>query len=148
MNLLLKKWKNQQSTKLDHQPDGIIIDGEYRVMAQRKKPQTEHVSDSSEADNTDRRVCHLSRSDFNSFIRFIRNGSVESIKQVRTETFNALKRLGVKRDLTKAPTKTPNGSDQSDVGTLIKFLRGIEPTSETAIIQLIVLDAAACQRTT
>ena len=115
-------------------------------MAERKKPQTDFVEDSSQADNSDLRVKTLSKNDFNNVIRFLKTAPLESIKQVRTETYNNLKRLQVKRDLDACPGGIPKGSDQVDTGTLIAWLRGVEKQYEKAVAQVIAIDACCCKR--
>lgn len=142
MNKLVENWK---VCKDDLQPDGITIDGDH-IMAERKNPQTEYVEDSSAADDTDLRQTHLPKKHFNTYVRFVKSAPIDSVKQVRTETYNNLKRLGVKRDLTKAPGGVPKGSDQVDVGTLVRFLRSIDSSHTKAVEQLIALDAACCKR--
>lgn len=144
MNQIVDNWK---VSKEDYLPDGLEIHGEKRIMAVRKKPQTEYVPDSSCADDTDLRLCHLSKKDFSTYIRFIKTTGLENVKLVRTETFNALKRVQAKRDVEACPAGIPSGSDQADVGTLVRWLRSVEKTHEKAIRQLIMLDAACCQRT-
>lgn len=143
MNHYVKNWTVSREDSI---PDSIQIDGENRVMAQRKKPQTEFVKDSSSADGTNKRLTHLSKNHFNNVVRFVKTAELEAVKQLRSETYNNLKRLNLKRDLSACPVGIPKGSDQVDVGTLIRFLRGIEETHEKAVQQLIALDAACCKR--
>ena len=145
MNQITDTWKPSQP---DYLPDGLQLDGEHRTMAPRKKPVTEPQMDSSQADTTEKWEHHLSKNEFNNVIRFIKNAPIVSINQLRTETWNNMKRLQVKRNLAKAPSGVPKGSDQVDIGTLITHLRSIQPTksNEKAVEQLIAIDAALCKR--
>lgn len=115
-------------------------------MAERKKPQTDFVEDSSAADDTVLAEKELQKGHFNNVLRFVKSAPLESVRPVRTETYNALKRLQVSRDFSKAKSGIPKGSDQVDVGTLVKWLRSIEKPNEKAIEQLVILDAVCCGR--
>lgn len=146
MNRIVDSWK---VAKEDELPDGLTIDGVHFKMAERKKPETEPQLSKDElkhqsSTNADRTATHLSKKHFNNVIRYIKLTNIDTVKQIRTETWNNLKRLQVKRDLSKAPSGVPKGSDQVDVGTLVSFLRGIEKTHEKAVQQLLAIDAA-CQ---
>lgn len=120
-------------------------------MATRKKPET-NPSPTKDEKKTQKTINqnlnqdHLSKADFNSVVRCLKTASIDSVKQVRTETYTALKRLQVKRDLSKAVKGVPKGSDQFDVGSLVNWIRKVLPEQTKAVEQVIALDAVCCKR--
>ncbi len=91
-------------------------------------------------------VRHMTKPNFFSTLRQVLKSNSEKIKQVRTASFQNLKRLGVKRDLTKAVTEIPEGSDQLNVGSLVDWMAKIQPGDDRAINQLVVIDATCVKR--
>ena len=63
----------------------------------------------------------LPKNQFDTVIRQLKLASIDKVKQIKTGSFNTLRRLGVKRDVSKAVAGVPNGSDNLDVGQLEKF---------------------------
>ncbi len=79
-------------------------------------------------------------------IRLIKMASLDHVKHLRTATWNNLKRLELKRDLRLARKKTPKGSDQYDLGSIITWMDHIPKTDQKAVKQLLVIDATCCRR--
>ena len=90
---------------------------------------------------------HLLKNHFNNIIRVIRKSEVERVMVLRTATYNALKALKVKRDTSKAVSKLPPGSDQTDLMSVIRWIDKIAPGDTEAIQQLVRIDATAVVRT-
>ena len=101
----------------------------------------------AERKNTNKNIS-LTKDQFNSVITLALECPLERVLQVRTGTFNALKRLDVKRDTSKAITKNPHGSTQHDVGSLLEWLTKVLPGDRKAIKQIVALDATCCSRGT
>lgn len=83
----------------------------------------------------------------NNVIRVILRSEPERVKILRTATYLALIRLGVKRDMTKAVAKTPAGSDQCDFQSIIVWLNKVQPGDTLAVAQVVQIDATAVSRT-
>ena len=88
----------------------------------------------------------LSAGGLNTLIRAIHRADYERVQWIRTATYEALKRLGVPRDKSKAVAKIPNGSDQCDLGSLKIWLDKVTPVDKPAIGQIVLLDATAVAR--
>ena len=89
---------------------------------------------------------HLPPNHLNNVIRVIKTASLDKVGGIRTATFLALKRLGVKRQKAKAVKKIPYGSDQVDIGSFVTWLNKVQPGDKKAVNQVIVIDATACRR--
>lgn len=159
MNKAVKSWNNsvQKINSVSESPDKIEIEGqkiqveEIDEMSERKSPHTEAILDNSavKADpNTEKskEVIQLSKSHFNNVVRFIQRSSIDRVHAVRTSTHRNMKRLKLKRNLSKAVKGIPKGSDQADGGTLKTWMEKITDKDKKAIKQLIVLDATCCAR--
>jgi hypothetical protein len=83
----------------------------------------------------------------NTIIRLIHRAGTEQVLVLQAATLNTLQRLKVKRDISKAVAKTPEGSDQIDLGSVIVWLNKIERKDAAAIAQLVVIDATCVART-
>ena len=84
---------------------------------------------------------------FDSMIRQIKRNSVDRVAVMRTATYEALKKLGVARDMTKAVTgPAPKGSDQGDTQTFVKWTLKIVADDSLAVEQLVAIDATATAR--
>ena len=92
-------------------------------------------------------VVILTKRQFANAVRMIKNCRPDTAKQFRQATFTALKRLGVKRDPTKAVNGVPSGSDTFDARWLSDWSEKIQPEHKRAIRQLIALDATVVART-
>lgn len=112
--------------------DTVDIDGENRTMAERGRLPDE--------------VIELSRGHFNNVIRLIARLPLTEVGMIRTLTYNSLKRIGVKRDLTKAILGVPRGSSQTDVNSIRQWMDKIRATDKRAVKQLIAIDATVCAR--
>ena len=88
----------------------------------------------------------LPKNQLNNIFRLLLNGQIDRVQQLRHVTFGLLKKLDIKRDLSKAITKPPKGSDQVDVGSIITWLNKITVTDKLAVKQLVAIDATACKR--
>lgn len=85
---------------------------------------------------------------FWSVIRVVKNGSITNAVQLRAVTWETLKRLGAKRDLTKAVKGVPKGSDQVNIGAIVEWLRRVPATDADAVKQVVQLDATCTVRVT
>jgi hypothetical protein len=83
---------------------------------------------------------------FNNVIRLLHRADRERVLWVRHVTFTHLRRLGVKRDPTKAVAKMPAGSDQCDTGSIRDWCIKLKSCDTEAIKQLVAIDATACLR--
>jgi hypothetical protein len=90
----------------------------------------------------------LDKDIFNNIIRAVKKGQLDRAKQIRTLTFLKLKELGLNRNASKAVDKTPAGSDQIDVGSVVAWVQKIQADDAKAVGQLITLDATAHKRVT
>jgi len=88
----------------------------------------------------------LAKRQFNDIIRAIKIGDLGRAKGLRTVTFHALRRLGVRRDITKAVRGIPKGSDQFDGGSIVAWINKVQPQHKDAIEQLISIDATLVQK--
>jgi len=91
-------------------------------------------------------VAKMPTSHFNTVIRMLKRAESDRVKQVRMASFRNLKRLGVKRDVSKAVVKLPKGSDQVDVGSVVTWMDKIKPENKSAIRQLVAMDATSVRR--
>lgn len=83
----------------------------------------------------------------NNVIRMILNGRTSDAEQIRNATYNALRRIGAKRDKTKAVSSAPDGSDQVDVRSVVVWAGNVQSGYKKAIRQLVTIDATAVSRT-
>lgn len=89
----------------------------------------------------------LPKQDFNTYLRWVQTGDIDRVLFIRNITFDALKKLGVSRDLSKAVTGGIRaGSDQFDGGTFTAWVNSIQPEQKRAVWQLQALDATAVKR--
>ena len=91
-------------------------------------------------------VAKMPTSHFDTVIRMLKRAESDRVKQVRMASFRNLKRLGVKRDVSKAVVKLPTGSDQVDVGSVVTWMDKIKPENKSAIRQLVAMDATSVRR--
>ncbi len=89
---------------------------------------------------------HLPDNHFNTVIRVVKMSSLDVVKEIKTATFFALKRLGAKRRVVNAKRKIPAGSDQIDIGSFITWMNKVQVGDEKAIEQIVAIDATACRR--
>ncbi len=127
MKNLVKQWKAYEARPKYDGPDALIIDGEKLHFEEKNMPV----------------LVELNKAQYNKIIRMVKQAGVERLKFVRTATYVALKRLGIKRDLTKAAKKTPHGSEQHNTGDLVTWLARVSPTDTKAIRQIMAIDATA-----
>lgn len=83
---------------------------------------------------------------FNNIIRLVRRGSAEQVAQIRQITFDTLKRLGAPREAERAVAKTPAGSDQVDMGSIVSWMQNVSADDWDSIRQVIAIDATAVDR--
>ena len=88
----------------------------------------------------------LQKHQYNNIIRLARRADIGTVNQLRHVTFHKLSALGAKRDLSKAVTHTPKGSDQVDVRSVLEWIDKIQPDHKRAIWQLIAFDATLVSR--
>jgi len=115
-------------------------------MAVRKNPQVTPVLDNSSTEKEAQQVVALDKQKFANVIRWINTGPVDRARSIREGSFRALKRLGVSRNMNKAQSDVPDGSDQVSVGTILAWMKRIESGHRKAIRQLVAIDATCVAR--
>ena len=94
---------------------------------------------------------------FSSIIRLIKRSRLDRVEQIRHATYETLRNLGVKRDLSKVVNRTPTGSDQGDVSSILAWIKKIREPAEgadkstvkdfrQAVKQVVAIDATAVAR--
>ncbi len=136
MNRIVDAW-NRSQRRRPVGPDSISIDGEERFFEEKK------MADGVEF--------ALTKQVFAKYVRMAKSLGLEKVREVRTITWEALKRLGVKRDLSKAVKGVPKGSDQLNVSNVILWLRSVpregeDKYSKKAVRQVVALDATLHNR--
>ena len=106
----------------------------------KKEPELEVPHDVSSRQHA------MSKQGFNNVIRLCKTASLDRVAQLRQSTFVNLKRLGVKRDSSKAVAGVPNGSDQHDLMSLFVWAANIRAEDKDAIKQLVAIDATCVAR--
>lgn len=92
-------------------------------------------------------MAELPKNQYRNVIRFLSEASLSNVLELKTITYINLKRLGVKRNLTKAiKFNSRRGSVQVDVGSIRNWLRLVTTKDKKAIAQLVAIDATACSR--
>ena len=87
---------------------------------------------------------------FNTVIRNIKQISIANVNFLRYHTFHTLKRLRVRRNLTKAITGIPDGSDHLNMQNIVVWMnKSAARTDQTelAVAQIVAIDATCCNRT-
>lgn len=149
MNSLVRSWRRSiQRPKYDG-PDAVTVDGEKVVVDMPKQ----------------KRSTPLNRTHFDNTITMIKSSPLDRVLQMKTVTYNALKRLGEKRDTSMVVDKNPKGSTQFDTGSFIAWVNGVLPVPKKpgkgaaddvrqayrdamqCIDQLLAIDATLCDRT-
>lgn len=151
MNRIVETWNRSQQPEYNG-PDSVKIDGqeiqleENEEMAVRKKPHTEAILDNTPMEKS-KIIKELPKNQFDSIILSIKRATLPRVHEIRTITFNTLKRLKVKRDKTKAVNKLPKkGSHQVDVGSFKNWTDKITNIDKESVRQLIVIDATCVAR--
>ena len=149
MNQFVDSWNRSQEREYKG-PDSVTMDGEKFLLEE-----SEMVDKPFEA------FVALSMSDYNlsSLVRQIKNVGIGRVKVLKTITFSNLKRLGLKRDKSKAVAGIPKGSDQDNFQSFAvwcskltseKFTKKDEKNREEdrkkALAQLVTIDATAAAR--
>lgn len=114
-------------------PDSVQIDDELLVLS-KEKPM-------ADIDPT------LSKANFRSLIRLVMMQSLENVTFLQAQTHQALKRLGVKRDVTKAAKRVPRGSDQINMSGVLHWLNNVPKDNPDAVAQVVAVDATCVRRT-
>ena len=125
----VNKWRVQKKPVYDG-PDALVIDGIKLQFEEKNMPV----------------LVELNKAQYNKTIRMVKQAGIDRLKFVRTATYVALKRLGVKRDLTKAAKKTPYGSEQYNTGNLVAWLARVSSSDKKAVKQIVAIDATAVAR--
>lgn len=115
-------------------------------MASRKSPQTDPVNDNSAGEESVKTSKALPENQLVANTNMILERSREEASTIRALTFSKLEDLGVKRQLKKAASFDDRHSVNGDVGSLISWIRKIEPEDDDCIEQLVIIDATCCKR--
>jgi hypothetical protein len=130
MNQTVRAWNNHLERSGPDMPDAVNVDG-GKIYLKEIEP-----------------MAALPKNHFQSVVRLILRSQPERVMVLRTATHEALKRLGAKRDLSKAWTKVPKGgSDQGDMMSIITWLKSVDKSDAEAVAQVVSLDATAVSRT-
>ena len=78
---------------------------------------------------------------FGTFVRFIKNGRVAQIEQLKTEFDKHMRRLRLRVKGTGPVKGMPAGSDQLDLGTMIGWASKVQRPDTEAKAQLVLLVA-------
>lgn len=116
-------------------------------MPQRARKQTEFVSDSSCADDTDLYTHLLGSNDFNRYVKMCFHGTTAAVDQLKQTAAAHLERIGVKPNLSKGISKCPEeASNNYNLQSLYAWMVKLEKSHKKAVGQLIELHATACRR--
>lgn len=130
MNRIVQAWNNHLERSGSDAPDTVNVVGE-KINLKEIEP-----------------MSALPKNHFQSVVRLILRSQPERVLVLRTATHEALKRLGAKRDTSKAWVKMPKGgSDQGDMMSIITWLKGVDKSDVEAVAQVVSLDATAVART-
>lgn len=89
----------------------------------------------------------LPQSQLDNVLRMVHSADRDKVLALRNATFNNMKRLGVRRDRSKAVAKMPNGSDQFDLMSIFVWMAKVAKADKAAVEQIIQIDATAVART-
>jgi hypothetical protein len=130
VNRIVQAWNNHLERSGSDAPDTVNVVGE-KINLKEIEP-----------------MSALPKNHFQSVVRLILRSQPERVLVLRTATHEALKRLGAKRDTSKAWVKMPKGgSDQGDMMSIITWLKGVDKSDVEAVAQVVSLDATAVART-
>jgi hypothetical protein len=93
----------------------------------------------------------LPENHFDTIIRCIKKFPLDRVDFLRNATFHTLKRLRVKRDLSKAVSGIPKGSDHLNVMSIVVWMSKISARNdqtEKAVAQIVAIDATCVARST
>ena len=130
MNQIVRAWRRYQDRPKYGGPDAVALDGEKTTITEE-----DHAMSGK-----------LPPDQLRNVIRLIKTVSLDRVKSLRTATYKTLKRLNAKRDLSKARTGTPSGSDQVNIGSLVTWLDNVKRGDTPATRQVKVIDATCCRR--
>jgi len=83
---------------------------------------------------------------FNSVIRYLKMSSLDRVKDLNRRCLEQMKALGLEPTPEAVVAGIPNGSDHSDMGTLINWLSRIHENDADGVAQLQALQATAQHR--
>ena len=133
MNKFVRQWQRHYEKVRYDGPDAVVLEDAKVIL--------------TEEGGSDMGVeVKLPKQQFRNVIRQIKTADLNRVKVLRTATYNALKRLGVNRDPTKAVKGIPKGSDQGDVQSIVVWLAKVSPKDKQAVRQVVAIDATASQR--
>jgi len=133
MNQIVRRWRRhvERVSQLPKAPDTVTIDNQKLKFKEPKMA----------------KEVRLPKRHFDSVVRMIKRSSMDRAMMLRTATYNTLKRLGVRRNRSKAVLGVPDGSDQVDTGSIVAWLNKVKPSNADAIQQVVAIDATVVQRT-
>jgi len=132
MNRIVAKWNKHQERTKEHVPDAIQIDEDTKF----------YFSEEPEMDYD----TSLTKVQFRSLIKLMKTADLGIAETVRSNSFKALKRLKVKRDLSKAVKGIPKGHTEVNVGNIVAWLEKVDPADPKAVAQVVAVDATAVTR--
>lgn len=84
---------------------------------------------------------------FRTMLRMVQKTHSDALLGLRHETWRKMKALGVPRDMSKAASGIPEGSDQIDMQSLVQWIRRVDKSDPASMEQLAILDATLVART-
>ena len=113
-------------------------------MAERKRPETRPQLDRSRADARDLTEREMPVYQFGTVIRFVKNGEISKVLNLKAGIIDAANALGVKPSRT--PRGLPKGSDQVDTRSVIEWADRITDQDVAAKNQLAAILATISTR--
>ena len=122
----------------EQQPDQEVVS---RRRRRRGQPQVDITNQAVPQPST----AALAERQFNSIIRGVKRMSADSVTGIFQSSTRRLEELGHRRN-GKPITKTPEGSDQVDIGSVLTWMKEIKKDDSDAIAQLKAIQATASLR--
>lgn len=92
-------------------------------------------------------MAELPQNHFDNVVRAIKRCDADRVKVLQSGLLQTLIRLKARRNLSKAVTTVPPGSDQVDFMSIIVWSEGVERGDKAAVAQVVALDATTVART-
>ena len=130
MNRFAALWNKHEERLKPDGPDGLTL-GDQRVVFEEETMPVQK---------------NLPQGHLDSVIRMIFREGRDRVVSLQHATHNTLKRLKVRRNLTRAVVAMPAGSDQVDLMSLFVWMNKVTREDKAAIAQVVAIDATASSR--
>lgn len=91
-------------------------------------------------------IKEMSDQQFRNIVRAARTTGLDRVTQMEMFTRSTLERLNKERDLTKAATSTPDGSNSLDIMSFKVWMDRVGVDDAAAIDQILTIDATLANR--